>query len=868
MASSSKAQAETHGGSPMDEGDPATTEALPLVASEEVESDTHSDFDPISTGSGPSEGILARPTLDPWYESGKLVPSVSAEARLPPAGWEWLVKREDAVADAIWVPPFQEILDLKIQRKDILAVPIKFNFQYLRASNWEAWVDKEFADAAFCTLLEQAGVLQAILISRSSSMYQDTESLRQMVRRWCPSTHTFFFAHGELTVTLKDVKNHWRLPILGDYDLSEIELSHAELKAETILLTYVGKKNTSLGTNAARLTTWPQKFFEEKDDALRKAAFVAYWLSKCIFGEYPSNAIKPLYFRLTVKISAGTSFPLAAMFLGHFYTQLDLLHTDEMTGERPSDSRQKFANMPKAVAARFEFLWTSVPSIYRWVGAKFYNSELVPSLDEEDFVLWRPYGASHRGYSCDSIMSCTTIPEVVIPSGERVGIYTMGMNHYWRDLMASMLEFRNNGHESIEHLFPLCKAPSPNLQLFVATNTVTTYATKQGSGYVVWRSDLSKWMTNSKRHPSTWLEENPNNVPAPEKVASKRGKRITAAASSSKRKKSVAQEKSISKGIVIREPITATFQSGEQAVPKDVSGKKIARKTRAKRKRSTALLSPTLHESPSSNTRSKKPATTTYSKVREEENSSTSLEDDDAGASVEEVPITIDEIIVSEVTAIETTAAVEPADSITTVAETVGDAAVVSDAFEEDVNAAKVAAEEVVEEPEGAVTVGVVGDDGLTQGGSSRSSDHMDSALLDSSPSSKFYVRRSRRVNVVSSNSERTPSVSAALLTPWASQSESAGASSMHVTPAPPPIAADAPLGAPGAENIQGDKEDVAIPDHISGIDVDAATKGVTAAGIIPTVEVSEVEHIESKMEVIHSTEVEDDIPDIEGNFA
>jgi hypothetical protein len=137
----------------------------------------------------------------------------------------------------------------------------------------------------------------------------------------------------------------------------------------------------------------------------------------------------------------------------------------------------------------------------------------------------------------------TTIPEVVIPSGERVGICTMGMNHYWRDLMTSMLEFRNSGHESIEHLFLLCKAPSTNLQLFVATNTVTTYATKQGLGYVVWRSDLSKWMTYSKRHPSAWLEKNPNNVPAPEKVASKRGKRITAAASSSKKKKSVAQKK-------------------------------------------------------------------------------------------------------------------------------------------------------------------------------------------------------------------------------------------------------------------------------------------------------------------------------------
>jgi hypothetical protein len=561
-------------------------------------------------------------------------------------------------------------------------------------------------------------------------MYRDTESLRQLVRRWCPSTHTFFFAHGELTVTLEDVENHWRLPILGDCDPSEVELSPAEIKAEAVLSDYVGKKNVSLGTNAARLTTWPKTFFGEKDHTLRRAAFVAYWLSKCVFGEYPSYAVKPLYFRLAVKISTGNSFPLAAMFLGHFYTQLDLLHADEMAGEschivatvfnstvlqaflwehaasystdgrRPSDSRQKFASMPEAVATRFEFLQTSVPSVYRWVGAKFYDSELVPSLDEEDFVLWRPYGASHRGYSCDSIMSwfsriepqnyalgpedirtlsylsvtsagwlpvlthdgllftsycahrvrrqfgydqevpatmaviadalptinpfiksrafaywSSTIPEVVIPSGDRIGICTMGMIQYWRGLMTSMLEFRSSGHESIEHLFPLCKAPSTNPQLFAATNTVTTYSTKQGLGYVVWRNDLSKWMTYSKRHPSAWLEENPNHVSAPEKVASKRGKRITATVSGSKRKKSAAPEKSISKGIVIREPETS--QSGRQPVPKDVSGKKIVRKTRAKRKRFAALPSPILHESPSSNTRSKRHATaTTYSEAR------------------------------------------------------------------------------------------------------------------------------------------------------------------------------------------------------------------------------------------------------------
>uniref|UniRef100_A0A2N9HSL8 Aminotransferase-like plant mobile domain-containing protein n=1 Tax=Fagus sylvatica TaxID=28930 RepID=A0A2N9HSL8_FAGSY len=511
--------------------------------------------------------------------------------------------------------------------------------------------------------------------------------------------------------------------------------------------------------------------------------------------------------------------------------------------------------MPEAVATRFEFLQTSVPSVYRWVGAKFYDSELVPSLDEEDFVLWRPYGASHRGYSCDSIMSwfsriepqnyalgpedirtlsylsvtsagwlpvlthdgllftsycahrvrrqfgydqevpatmaviadalptinpfiksrafaywSSTIPEVVIPSGDRIGICTMGMIQYWRGLMTSMLEFRSSGHESIEHLFPLCKAPSTNPQLFAATNTVTTYSTKQGLGYVVWRNDLSKWMTYSKRHPSAWLEENPNHVSAPEKVASKRGKRITATVSGSKRKKSAAPEKSISK---------------------DVSGKKIVRKTRAKRKRFAALPSPILHESPSSNTRSKRHATaTTYSEARtkqrnegavrrpltvseDEDSSSSPDDDDDVGASVEEVPIAVDEAIVSEVVAAEATAAAELADSITTATKSASGTA---DAPEEGVDAAEMAVEGAVEAPEGAVS-----------------------------------AEDLRRVNIVSSDSERTPSVSAVHLTPRASQSESAGASSMHVIPTPPPVAMNAPLGAPSVENIRGDEEDVII---------------------------------------------------------
>jgi hypothetical protein len=91
-------------------------------------------------------------------------------------------------------------------------------------------------------------------------MFRDAEALRQLVQRWCPSSHTFFFAHGKLTVTLEDIENHWLLPILGDQIPAEIELSPEESKIEAALADYIGRKNISLGTQVARFTSWIDHF--------------------------------------------------------------------------------------------------------------------------------------------------------------------------------------------------------------------------------------------------------------------------------------------------------------------------------------------------------------------------------------------------------------------------------------------------------------------------------------------------------------------------------------------------------------------------------------------------------------------------------
>jgi hypothetical protein len=73
-------------------------------------------------------------------------------------------------------------------------------------------------------------------------------------------------------------------------------------------------------------------FKREEDASIRKATFVAYWLSKCVFGEPPAYSIKLLYFRITIKITVGVCFPLAPLLLGQLDTQLDLLHAEELVG--------------------------------------------------------------------------------------------------------------------------------------------------------------------------------------------------------------------------------------------------------------------------------------------------------------------------------------------------------------------------------------------------------------------------------------------------------------------------------------------------------------------------------------------------------
>ena len=96
-------------------------------------------------------------------------------------------------------------------------------------------------------------------------------------------------------MTLEDVANQLLLPILGDADPNNIQLSGKEEVVEA-------KLKKGLGGNA-KLSHWVGAFSKASAAVLR-TAFNTFWLCKFIFGSHPHYTVKPVYFQLAIKIFA------------------------------------------------------------------------------------------------------------------------------------------------------------------------------------------------------------------------------------------------------------------------------------------------------------------------------------------------------------------------------------------------------------------------------------------------------------------------------------------------------------------------------------------------------------------------------------
>ena len=162
--------------------------------------------------------------------------------------------------------------------------------------------------------------------------FRDAKGLRHLVRSWCLSLHTFLFSVGELTITLEDVVNNFLLPVFSEENPFDINLSSEDLEVEDKLFDHFGWRIASPNGKLARMGKWVMNLSREKDKAVRRARFLALWLSKFLFSEFLGYVVKSIFFPLAIRLAWGAQYPLASMFLGHVYSQLDLLHGDKVEG--------------------------------------------------------------------------------------------------------------------------------------------------------------------------------------------------------------------------------------------------------------------------------------------------------------------------------------------------------------------------------------------------------------------------------------------------------------------------------------------------------------------------------------------------------
>ena len=125
-------------------------------------------------------------------------------------------------------------------------------------------MDKELSDEEFVGRLECAGILKAMAISRNLEGFRDAKGLRHLVRRWCPALHTFLFSFGKLTTTLEDVVNNFLLPMLGDENPFDINLSDEDLKVKEKLFTHFGRRTASSNGKPARMGRWVMSLSRRK----------------------------------------------------------------------------------------------------------------------------------------------------------------------------------------------------------------------------------------------------------------------------------------------------------------------------------------------------------------------------------------------------------------------------------------------------------------------------------------------------------------------------------------------------------------------------------------------------------------------------
>ena len=91
--------------------------------------------------------------------------------------------------------------------------------------------------------------------------------------------------------------------MFGDKSPFDICLSSKDLEIEDKLFSHFGGCTASFERKPARIGKWVVNLSQEKDKVVKRAEFLALWLSKFLFSEFPRYGIKSAFFPLAIKLA-------------------------------------------------------------------------------------------------------------------------------------------------------------------------------------------------------------------------------------------------------------------------------------------------------------------------------------------------------------------------------------------------------------------------------------------------------------------------------------------------------------------------------------------------------------------------------------
>nr|POE53772.1 hypothetical protein CFP56_76937 [Quercus suber] len=137
---------------------------------------------PIASGVEAANESLSLPQ-DPWYFSSPLFPVVPSDLSPPNAPSQWNRRGEAPSLETAWVPVASGVMDLCLQRKELLPAPMQFLCPSGLINVWSDWLDKEIEDDGFCQSLRDANIFEAVLMSRGWHVFRDIIALRYLIHR-------------------------------------------------------------------------------------------------------------------------------------------------------------------------------------------------------------------------------------------------------------------------------------------------------------------------------------------------------------------------------------------------------------------------------------------------------------------------------------------------------------------------------------------------------------------------------------------------------------------------------------------------------------------------------------------------------------